>query len=269
MPGRPAAQRGDRQLTATTGYRTERRQQRDQPVQRLPALRIAVPAGRFDRLPEPFVVPVAQHLQRLEHRLPQASGAECAVLAQHREQGQHQQAHAVLVLRERFRRAHRAQSREPSGQQVRILRGPAFQRRTGGHPSVADLQQPGRDRGAPGPVQCPDVGHGPQPRRHVHPQGRTRRRHVGLPQHPAGGHRPAAGSDPAGQRDGLADDRAFPRLPRRVPKPIHGVHRGTLLPTWEARDPPGIPAARLRLDHRAQRVSRAHVLRGRPLGGRC
>ena len=135
-----------------------------------------------------------------EHRPPQAAGGRRTVLAQHREQRQRQQAHAVLVLRVRLRRAHRAQAREPSGQQVRIARRPALQRGAAGHPSAADLQQAGRDRDAPGPVQRPDVGHRPQPRRHVHAEGRARGRHVGLPQHlrrpsPDGG--PSRSSGPA------------------------------------------------------------------------
>lgn len=139
-----------------------------------------------------------------------------------------------------LRRAYRAQSGEPSGQQVRIVRGPASQRRTGGHRPIADLQQPGRDRRAPRPVQRPDVGHCPQPRRHIHPQGRARGRDVGLPQHPPGRHRTAAVPDPACQHDGMTDDRAFPRPACRVAKTFHGVHRGTLLPTWEGRDPPAL-----------------------------
>jgi hypothetical protein len=39
----------------------------------------------------------------------------------------------------------------------------------------------------------------------------------------------------------MADDRAFPRPPRRVTKTFTGVHRGTLLPTREGRDPPRHP----------------------------
>ena len=72
------------------------------------------------------------------------------------------------------------------------------------------------------------------------PPGRARGRDVGLPQHPPGRHRTAAVPDPACQHDGMTDDRAFPRPACRVAKTFHGVHRGTLLPTWEGRDPPAL-----------------------------
>jgi hypothetical protein len=233
MPGRPAAQRGNHRLAGITGYRVEPRQQRDQPGQRLPGLQVVIPVGRVHRLPVRLVVPVTQVTQRRMHRLPQPVGDRQAVLAKHREQRQRQQPDAVFILRVRLRRAHRAQGRQPPSQQVRTAGGPALQRRTGDHPAAADLQQARRDRGAPGPVQRRDVGHRAQSRRHVHTESRTRSRHVGLTQHLAGRHLPAARSDPAGQQDGMTHDPAFPRLLRRITKITRRnryVHIGTLLP---------------------------------------
>jgi hypothetical protein len=231
-PGRPAAQRRDHRLARVAGYRAELGQQLHQPGNRHSGFQVVIPVGGVQRLPGRLVISVAQVMQRRMHRPPQAAGARHAILAKHREQRHHQQAHAVFALRVRLRRAHRAQGRQPSGQQVRIARRPALQRRTAAHPPATDLQQARRDRDAPGPVQRPDVGHRAQPRRHVHADSRARR-HVGLAQHLPGGHRTAARPHPASQRNGPAHDNAFTRKPRRIAKLIPGnrhVHIWTLLP---------------------------------------
>ena len=230
-PGRPAAQRGDHRLARVAGHRAELGEQRHQPGKRRFGAQVVVPVSGVQRPPERLVVPVAQVTQRRVHRVPQAVRARHAVLAEHLEQGQHQQAHAVLLLGIRLRRAHRAQGGQPSGEQVRIGGRPVSQRGTAGHPAAADLQQAGRDRDAPGPVQGPDVGHRARPRRHLHAESRARRRNVGLAQHQRGRHRTAARADPAGQRDGVSHDNALPREPCGVTEFVfrsHYAHIGTL-----------------------------------------
>ena len=172
MPGRPAAQRRDQRLARVADYRAELGQQRQQPGKRRSGFEAVIPVGRVHRLPGRLVISVAQVMQRRMHRPPQAAGARHAVLAEHRQQRHRQQAHAVLVLRVRLRRAHRAQGRQPCGQQVRIARRPALELGTAAHPPAADLQQARRDRDTPRPVQRPDVGHRAQPRRHVHADSR-------------------------------------------------------------------------------------------------
>ena len=62
------------------------------------------------RLPGRLVVHVAQAAQRLSHGVPETAlrVSRLAILAQDHKQRQHQQTHAVLVLRVRLRRARRA-----------------------------------------------------------------------------------------------------------------------------------------------------------------
>ena len=77
------------------------------------------------------------------HRPPQAAGARHAILAEHRQQRHRQQAHAVLVLRVRLRRAHRAQGRQPSR--------PAGPHRPAASAPARDRRSPTRRRPAAGP----------------------------------------------------------------------------------------------------------------------
>ena len=242
-PGRPAAQRGDHRLARAAGHRAELGEQRHQPGKRRFGVQVVVPVGGVQRLPERLVVSVTQVTQRRVYRVPQAVRARHALLAEHLEQGQHHQAHAVLLLGIRLRRAHRAQGGQPSGEQVRIGGRPVSQRGTAGHPAAAGLQQAGRDRDAPGPVQGPDVGHRARPRRHLHAESRARRGNVGLAQHLRGRHRTAARADPAGQRDGVSHDNALPREPRDVTEFVFRsryAHIGTLQILGDPLQAPGM-----------------------------
>src|SRR5262249_41430868 len=137
-----------------------------------------------------------------------------------------------------LRRAHRAQGRQPSGQQVRLARRPALQRGTGGHPPPADLQQARRDRGAPRPVQRPDVRHGAQPPWHAHPDSRTPPRHTRAAPPPPPPPAPAlprtapppTPETPPHPPPHTTPPPGAPPHPTKLPPKNRHIHIGTLLP---------------------------------------